>query len=176
MSYIGETLRQVKARISEHNSKSKSVKSEVASHILTCQSYQSLLKKECPNPNRSSGILFLRKYFHVRETNLSNYYDRQIAESLHITIGKPNLNIQGSFKRLETLRWFEQGPLKNCLQQKTAPVTHYFYLVYPIYSRYQYCCEILFQSHCFRFRSPSVWWVVFNQISLCIYCISLMMP
>ena len=103
-SYIGETLRQVKARISEHNSKSKSVKSEVASHILNCQTFQTLLKKECPNPNRSSGISYLRKHFHVRETNLSNYFDRQIAESLHITIGKPNLNIQGSFKRLETLR------------------------------------------------------------------------
>ena len=103
-SYIGETLRQVKVRISEHNTKSKSVKSEVASHILNCQQFQDLLKKEYPNPNRSSGISFLRKHFCVRETNLSNYYDRQIAESLHISVQKPNLNIQGTFKRLETLR------------------------------------------------------------------------
>ena len=103
-SYIGETLRQVKVRISEHNSKSKSVKSEVASHILNCQQYQSLLKKECPNPNRSSGITFLKKHFKVLETNLSNYRDRQIAESLHISTVKPNLNIQGTFRRLETLR------------------------------------------------------------------------
>ena len=103
-SYIGETLRQVKVRISEHNSKSKSIKSEVANHILNCQQYQLLLQKECPYPNRSTGITFLKQHFRVLETNLSNYRDRQIAESLHISTVKPTLNIQGTFRRLETLR------------------------------------------------------------------------
>ena len=103
-TYIGETLRQVKVRISEHNSKSRSVKSEIAAHILNCQPYQDQLKTECPNLNRSSGITFLRKHFRVLETNLQNYHNRQIAESLYIYNEKPNLNIQGNFRRLETLR------------------------------------------------------------------------
>ena len=102
--YIGETLRQVKVRISEHNSKSKSVKSEVASHILNCQPYQTALKTEYPDLNRTTGLSFLRKHFSVLETNLTSYYNRQIAESLYICVEKPNLNIQGNNKRLETLR------------------------------------------------------------------------
>ena len=102
--YIGETLRQVKTRISEHNSKSKTVKSEVANHILNCQPYQNALKNEYPNLNRTTGLSFLKKHFCVLETNLTNYFDRQIAESLYICVEKPNLNIQGNSKRLETLR------------------------------------------------------------------------
>ena len=102
--YIGETLRQVKTRISEHNSKSKTVKSEVANHILNCQPYQNALKNEYPNLNRTTGLSFLKKHFCVLETNLTNYFNRQIAESLYICVEKPNLNIQGNSKRLETLR------------------------------------------------------------------------
>ena len=102
--YIGETLRQVKNRISEHNSKSKSVKSEVASHILNCKPYQTALKTEYPDLNRTTGLSFLRKHFSVLETNLTSYHNRQIAESLYICVEKPNLNIQGNNKRLETLR------------------------------------------------------------------------
>ena len=51
-----------------------------------------------------SANFFLKQHFRVLETNLSNYRDRQIAESLHISTVKPTLNIQGTFRRLETLR------------------------------------------------------------------------
>ena len=99
-SYIGETSRDIKDRVTEHGQLSKNT--EVSSHIHACQQYLSART----DFNMSSGLSetkskfkFLMEHFSVLETNL-NYHDRMFYESIEIAVHRPELNKQKSVKKL----------------------------------------------------------------------------
>ena len=98
--YIGETSRRIFHRIYEHNRLSSS---NVFSHINSCEHYQRELFEKHPCPTFSDRRNFIKERFKVKCVNLSNYYERIIAESVLIKFNEPNLNDQVRSKALSII-------------------------------------------------------------------------
>ena len=99
-SYIGETSRRVFHRIYEHNRLSSS---NVFSHISTCEHYQRALHEKHPTATFSDKRNFIKECFHIKCVNISNYFERIIAESVLIKFNKPDLNDQVQSKALSII-------------------------------------------------------------------------
>ena len=92
-SYIGQTKRLVKTRISEHGQKSRNT--EVGSHIFNCEIYKNSLKTKFgikPTPSQKSA--FLSSHFSILKDNVFCYFKRTFIENFHIHFCTPSLNKQ----------------------------------------------------------------------------------
>ncbi len=89
-SYIGETNRHLKTRISEHSQMSRS--SKVLDHWLCCKDRTSSISKD---------------EFSVLQKGFDSHYERQFCESLLIRHYNPSINIQnGQSKVISILKIF----------------------------------------------------------------------
>ena len=98
-SYVGETKRSLKTRISEHSWKSKNT--AVHQHTTTCPHFNNALSQktfgELPISKRQIQKIKLdnlTEKFSIISANLSNYYKRTEFEGMYISIYKPKLNEQ----------------------------------------------------------------------------------
>ena len=91
-NYIGRTCRNLDTRISEHRQPSRCT--NIYQHISECSEYKIMLNLL---PNLADKRIFFKKQFKILERNLRTKTDRQVAESIHISIRKPTLNDQIDF-------------------------------------------------------------------------------
>ena len=90
---IGETKRQLKARLAEHNR--RRTKSAIYDHISECQPYNlSLSEIHGESPTRNQRFSFLDSHVTILASGIVNYHDRTNLEAVMITILKPKLNEQ----------------------------------------------------------------------------------
>ena len=108
--YIGESKRQLRNRIKEHNQPSK--KTAISDHIYgnttkliqPCPDFTSeLVNNFGEQPTPSQKFTFIKNRFTVLQSNLMNTRDRQTYEAISITIKKPKLNAQVSHRKVSII-------------------------------------------------------------------------
>ena len=97
--YIGESKRQLKVRIQEHQQESR--ETAVVRHTLVCPIYQDLYKNALgESPTFKDLISFLQDRFTVLFSNLTNTHHRKRMEAVAIKLFCPKLNDQVNHKAL----------------------------------------------------------------------------
>jgi hypothetical protein len=93
-SYVGETEREVQARIGEHGRNGP-----IYEHINECAKYQEELRKAVPVSTTHSRLKYLKTRFRVLHTGLA-YHERKTSEAFEIRFRRPDLNIQVKRKKV----------------------------------------------------------------------------
>lgn len=101
-TYIGETRRSIEKRISEHNRRSSTEKSEIYDHISTCEIYQNQLKqKHKYNLTPSKKFKFIMDKISIIKSRLFNTLTRRYVEGFYITLYSPTLNKQNKHRKIK---------------------------------------------------------------------------
>jgi hypothetical protein len=98
--YIGETLRPLKERSSEHCVPSS--ESNVRKHFEDCPTFLRQFRSQVAEPNNSNTRIFTKfakSHFKIVSSNLKEYRHRTLVESFMIKLNKPKLNDQVKFAK-----------------------------------------------------------------------------
>ena len=102
ISYFGETFRRLRTRVQEHQQPKKGT--AVSKHIMTCDMYQSELKKFAgDSPTPSQRINYCLSRFKPIATNLPYTDERKRFEAIAIKIFNPLLNKQVNRKAVSII-------------------------------------------------------------------------
>jgi hypothetical protein len=93
-SYVGETEREVQARIGEHGRIGP-----IYEHIIECAKYQEELRKAVPISTTHTRLKFLKSHFRVLHTGVA-YHERKTSEAFEIRFRRPDLKIQVKRKKV----------------------------------------------------------------------------
>ena len=100
--YIGESKRQLKVRIQEHQQESR--ETAVVQHTLKCPIYQNLFKTALgESPTFNDRINFLQDRFTILFSNLTNTQHRKRMEAVAIKLFCLKLNDQVNHKAVHIL-------------------------------------------------------------------------